>query len=507
MNDRRPAEGHAGGTARAATGARDALARARAAWSGSAAAVAVLALLGGWLALLAVGSTTQPVGPVEARLSLRPALTGDTVVQIPPLGSLQLDTHDGPLRLQAEVVQVDAAKARDLLRDPAALNQLADTAVVDLRAGMARLLARALAVAVAGAGLACLVVLRRPRAAAAGAGLTAGALVAAGIGAAATFDARAISSPRYDGLLAIAPNVVGDAEDIVSNISAYGEQLAQIVTNVSRLYAVTLALPALSPDPTTVRVLLVSDLHLNPAAFDVIRSVTEQFQTDLVIDAGDLTDRGSAPEDRFAERIATLGQPYVFVRGNHDSLGTERAVEAQPNAVVLRDGEVTEQHGVRIIGAGDPRFTPDKSTRDREPPPTVEQAGNRLAEQVRAETATGRRVDIAVVHDPAMGLPLDGTVPLVVSGHGHAREVRLLEQGTRMFEQGSTGGAGLRGLEGEQPTPVQLSVLYLDRTSGALQAWDDITLGGLGLASAQIERHLAEEALPPDARPAFPPPG
>jgi hypothetical protein len=59
--------------------------------------------------------------------------------------------------------------------------------------------------------------------------------------------------------------------------------------------------------------------------------------------------------------------------------------------------------------------------------------------------------------------------------------------------QGSTGGAGLRALEGEDPTPVTLSVLYLDPDTRRLVAWDDITLGGLGLTSAEIQRHQADE--------------
>ncbi len=58
-----------------------------------------------------------------------------------------------------------------------------------------------------------------------------------------------------------------------------------------------------------------------------------------------------------------------------------------------------------------------------------------------------------------------------------------------------TGGAGLRALEGEEPTPVTLSVLYLDPTSGELQAWDDITLGGLGLTTATVERRQVESVL------------
>jgi hypothetical protein len=37
---------------------------------------------------------------------------------------------------------------------------------------------------------------------------------------------------------------------------------------------------------------------------------------------------------------------------------------------------------------------------------------------------------------------------------------------------------------------LRASVLYFDRATHALQAWDDITLGGLGLQSASVERHV-----------------
>jgi hypothetical protein len=33
-------------------------------------------------------------------------------------------------------------------------------------------------------------------------------------------------------------------------------------------------------------------------------------------------------------------------------------------------------------------------------------------------------------------------------------------------------------------------VLYVDRATAGLHAYDDIRLGGLGLASAQINRHV-----------------
>ena len=58
--------------------------------------------------------------------------------------------------------------------------------------------------------------------------------------------------------------------------------------------------------------------------------------------------------------------------------------------------------------------------------------------------------------------------------------------------QGSTGGSGLRALEPEEPADIMLSVLYLDRTTGELRGYDDIRLGGLGSASAQIDRQVVE---------------
>jgi hypothetical protein len=56
--------------------------------------------------------------------------------------------------------------------------------------------------------------------------------------------------------------------------------------------------------------------------------------------------------------------------------------------------------------------------------------------------------------------------------------------------EGSTGGAGLRGLEkASGPLPLALSILYFD-SEHVLQAYDDIRVGGTGLTEVSIERHL-----------------
>ena len=56
-----------------------------------------------------------------------------------------------------------------------------------------------------------------------------------------------------------------------------------------------------------------------------MRQVTEQFGVDAVLDTGDITDWGSSPENRLIGSVGTLGVPYVYIRGNHDSGGHGRA--------------------------------------------------------------------------------------------------------------------------------------------------------------------------------------
>ena len=175
----------------------------------------------------------------------------------------------------------------------------------------------------------------------------------------ATWNPAALAEPRYTGLLSSAPSVVGSAETIVTDFSRYGDQLAQIVRNVSGIYTATSTLPLLPADDV-VKVLHVSDLHLAPQAWDLIRTVSTQYDVDVVVDSGDITDHGSAAENRYVEEIRHLDVPYLWVRGNHDSPATERAMRRLRNVTVL-DGRPKEVAGLTFLGAGDPTFTPDKS--------------------------------------------------------------------------------------------------------------------------------------------------
>lgn len=448
-----------------------------------------LALVGAVLGVLLAGRITADVGPFVTQVGLTFG-AGEARVGIPPLGALTVDAYDGPVRIEITLQTVDQDRIEAIVRDPNALNGIGDEVAADLQSAAITLLVRSGIAAVLGAAILSMLVFRRTREPFIAAGLSVVLLAGTAGLARQTFRPEALTRPTYTGLLENAPALIGSATDLATRFEDYRRSLTKLVTNLSGLYAAVQSLPTFETGADTVRVLDVSDLHLNPTAFDLIGSVADQFDVDVVVDTGDITDFGSQPEDQFINGIGRLRVPYVFVGGNHDSAVTEAAVAAQPNAVVL-DASGTTVSGLDIVGVGDPRFTPDKSTRDDDAPEEfVVAAGERLDRFIER---TNERPDIALVHDPLSTAPLAGDVPLVLAGHTHTRGSEDLGDGTLLLIQGSTGGAGLRGLEGEEPTPLSCTVLYVSRISGLLQAYDDITLGGLGMTEVTIVRTVIDQ--------------
>ncbi|WP_344632376.1 metallophosphoesterase [Streptomyces glaucosporus] len=458
-------------------------------------ALAAVTLLGAWLGLLVVGSVEAPVGPVDTRMSLRPSPDGGTEIDVPPLGSLELDSHTAPLGLDVDIDQLDPERARALVDHPERISGLEEQISRDVQAGARDLAVRSCVAVLAGATALGLAVYRRPRPALAAGGLALTLLAASGATAYATWNPKSVLEPRFSGLLAGAPSVVGNARSIVTEFDVYQQELARLVTNVTKLYDATSTLPTYRPDPGTIRVLHVSDIHLNPAAWHIIASLVEQYGIDVIVDTGDTMDHGTAAENGFLDPVEDLEAPYVWVRGNHDSETTQEYLEDLENTHVLDEGESVVVDGVRIAGTGDPQFTPDRSV-VAEGDESERSAGRELAGAIRESAARGEPVHIAAAHNPIAAQQTDGSVPLVLSGHVHRRETRVMEDGTRLMIVGSTGGGGLRAVEGDEPQQVMATVLYLDQDTKRLQAWDEITLGGLGLTTAEVSRHLPEEVEP-----------
>ncbi|QSB13642.1 metallophosphoesterase [Natronosporangium hydrolyticum] len=465
--------------------------------------VLLVAIVGSVLGVLLGARTGVEVGPFNAELRVTPSVNGETSVLIPPLGSLHVDTHDGPAHLTLQLGSLDQARTQVMIDDPGGVTRAVETVADDVMDGVIQLGFGTLGAAVLGSMVLAALVFRDTRRVAWAGGVSL-ALVLSSFGtAAATLRPDAIEEPRFEGLLINAPALIGDVQQIADDYQRYTDNLQSMVENVSTLYTAASTLEAFQPDDSMTRVLHVADLHLNPAAWPVMRTVVEQYGIDFIIDCGDIVDWGTGPESQYLDSIRLMGVPYVFVRGNHDSQLTQEAVAAQPNAIVL-DDDITTVSGITVAGIGDPRFTPDQRTGpfSEEELAAVRQevtdSGGVLADTI---LAYDEPVQIAAVHDPVAAELLDGVVPTVLAGHAHSRwvgpvvewpvaeEPPPLEPGqTRLMVQGSTGGAGLRGLEGEHPDPLALTVLYYNDEQ-QLAAYDDISIGGHGLSEASVQRH------------------
>jgi len=465
----------------------------------------VAGLLGSWIGLTIAGPATSHVGPLTVQTAVTPTLQGHTRLDLPPLGHVDLPTHSSPLVVDATVTGVDLGEATSLLasaQDPATQQSLTAQAQwairkAAMRAGLAALLGAVVLTAL-------LTRRRRPVVVAGVSVLVLGVALAATTRA--TWNADAIREPTFSGELTNAPRVIADLTAIPDNLSQYGTELAGLVSNVSTLARTINSLPQETEATAgTVAVLHISDIHLAIQAWPIVKQVAKQYHVAFIVDTGDLADHGTVAENQALTPIGDLGVPYVYVKGNHDSAATVAAVASMPNATVLSDTRTTID-GITVAGVGDPRFTPDKLTRSDGPAgdAAVVSAAAQLADYVAAHPG----VEVVLFHDPHGAAELDGYAPTLLFGHLHEQYTWLGPKGSRIFVQGSTGGAGLRALQGETPTPVTLTVLYLDPLTGKVKSFDDITLGGLGTTSAEVTRHTVNadgttsiDAVPPELSP------
>jgi hypothetical protein len=481
-------------------------------------ALAAVTLVGVLLGVALGGRTVTDVGPFHAELRVSPSINGESAVHIPPLGSLHFDSHDGPTRLTLQLGALDQARTQAMIDEPDGVTRMTETVVDDVIDGVIRLGFGGMGAGVLGAMVLAALVYRNVRRVAWAGGLALAILITSLGAGAATFRLNAIEEPRYEGLLVNAPALVGDVQRIADEWERYAQQLQGMIANISLLYTTVSTLPVFEPDDELTRVLHVADLHLNPNAWPIIRTVAEQYDVDFIIDSGDIVDWGTGQESAYVAGISQMPVPYVYVRGNHDSEAvTQAAVAAQPNAIVL-DGDIVTIAGLTVAGIGDPRFTPDQRTDPFLDDPDITRqrvidSGAELADIIRRHP---HPVHIAAVHDPFAALMLDGVVPYVLAGHAHERRVGPVvepeENGdaeagpadTLLMVQGSTGGAGLRGLQGEHPQPLALSVLYFNDAQ-QLVAYDDISVGGHGLSEVSLQRHLVDRPLEGQADQVHPP--
>jgi predicted MPP superfamily phosphohydrolase len=488
-------------------------------------AIGLVALVGGAVGSALTPATTAEIGPLQAEVRVVPSFHSGVQLLLPPAGEVEFKPFSAPVAMQARISRVDLDGARTLINSPAQVRALGDTAAESLRAAAIRATLLTIGSSLLGAVFLSVLVWRRSwRYTAKVAGTVVTVLVATGALAWSTAEPDRLAQPKFTGLLSQAPYIAGEVPSVLQKLETYRSGLADIVRSVTTLYATAGSLPQFTGGgDDTVTVLHVSDIHLNPLAFDLIDKIVQQFGVDVVVDTGDITTLGTQLEARTVQRIGQVGVPYVFVRGNHDSPGTAAAVATNKNAIVL-DNQVAEVAGLTIAGIADPVFTPDAAvaaagTAQTSPlgGPSARDIANadsvdRLTSTITAwdEQHPAQPVEIAAIHEPVALDPMLGRVPMIFAGHTHSRATTLDKTtGTAVLVEGSTGGAGItaRGLErlsNGKPLPLAASLIHIATSgerAGRPVAIDAITVGGFGLTSVNLERTV----IRPDETPVLTP--
>ncbi len=454
-------------------------------------AVAVFALL---------AHARTDVGPLRVSVAVKPALAGVTVVELPPFGDITARTHAGPVAVTARVDQVDVEKARSLLESSALTAAAADPEAALAQAGSGavwplglRIVTLGLLGALAAAALVALAA-RRSRGTVAVAVATAAAVILVPIGvAAATWDARAFREPVLHGALGYAPQVVDGLSTRLASIERLRAQALQVADDVAGYYADDRSIAQGGSLEGTMRVLHVSDLHLDPVGAALGGQLARSYEATLVIDTGDLPVFGDPFEGQAVQRLVDTSVRRVYVPGNHDSPATVAVIRALPNTSVLDSGTV-DVAGLTIFGVPDPvsrsfGHEPDKALVADE----AAQAFRSLEALMRSGEATP---DIVAVHNPAMEGPFIGIVPVILSGHTHSAR-SYTSKGTLRLNSGTLGGMPYDPVgTGRDAVPYSASVLYYTaQEPRRLIAVDRIAVSPD--RSTTVTRQIIDESLLP----------
>lgn len=453
--------------------------------------MAVLAAASAAYASLILGSYAMVrIGPFQIATAARPSLYGITEVAIPPLGRVRARTHWTPLSLQIRLDTVDVRGLARLAEAPAQEDPWS-TLRSSLTETTRRFALRLLVVATAGGAVSGLLWREdRRRRVAAGAvvGLLSTALLIAVTQR--TYDPEAFRHAEFSGALSAAPWLIDVFTETPAKVEEFNRQMNVLVTRLYGLYRGLETTGAqAAPQDEGLRVLVVGDLHNNPAGVRLVREFVASFQPDWVLDVGDVADWGTAPEAGLVAELERLPVPYYVVPGNHDSPQSLSALQRRTGAQVI-DGLITLPGGVLAMASRDPssyRLSPALAS-PREVDAQQEAASALLA-------ASPRRPDLLVVHNPQVAQRLRGQVPVVITGHTHVQRVDDTPGGL-LLNPGSTGAAGLRGLVARREIPYGLLLLTLMPAEGG-GGWRAVTVDAvqvyrLGSTGFTLQRYVVD---------------
>ena len=307
-----------------------------------------------------------------------------------------------------------------------------------------------------------------------------------------------IAKPQYYAYGADIPRALDAAATVQRSARALEQELDAQLVGLARLVTQPAGRVPVEGRP---RVTIASDLHNNVLALPILERAAGGGP---VFFPGDLSDRGSPVENSLLARVTRIGNPFVFVTGNHDSDATASGLARDGAIVLTRVGRlkpdggfgpiVNEVAGIRVAGYDDPdqRLAADDFADRFQPEPTrVQQQG--FTRWLRPLIG---KVDAVLVHQPALiadALAYLETAPppgplLFVVGHTHTASLEQL--GRVDVVNGGSIGAGGTGNLADAPTELGLARLSYDDADGFEPLAVDLVEidPGSGAATARRER-------------------
>ncbi|MEW6171685.1 MAG: metallophosphoesterase family protein [Bacillota bacterium] len=452
----------------------------------------IIALIGVLIFIWFLGPAHYQIDGFEVQGALRPTMHGRTVVELPPLGAFSAITHTAPVECRITLLRVEEKTVLTHLSDfslSSLWSRIEDDAGRALRLFALRQLVLGILGALFFTWLFCRMPLRKIwQPAAAGLMITVVWLAPAYI----TFHTDGFKHPAYSGMIGAAPRILALSEDLVSGFEKFKADTPEVVANLQALFSRADGLNGLSDVGRGKRLLLVSDIHNNPVGQAFARELAARFAVDAVLDAGDLTDFGSPLELNIVEGLSENRVPYVFASGNHDSPAVTEFLASKPGVYVLKGG-VINVTGLSILGCPDPSAY--RSTVKAEST-AIEEAEFRAQTDALKQVLKHRNknsVDLLLVHDPKIASRFIGQIPLIVCGHTHV-PVMEGDSSSLFLNPGTTGAAGIRGLQYGKEVPYTAMVVYLD-TAERPSAVDIITYGPRE-GNFRVERQAVPQAKP-----------
>jgi predicted phosphodiesterase len=305
------------------------------------------------------------------------------------------------------------------------------------------------------------------------------------------YDLNAFKEPTYHGALRYAPALIELVQSRVNAVGTMQAELGETVREFSTYYAQPQTFAAGGTMPNTVRVLAVSDLHVDPVGFKLESTLADTYHVSAILDAGDLSNFATPIEITVLRNYLDTRYPRVFVPGNHESPEVVRTVDAMRNVTLLKDGMATVD-GITFYGLADPMsrregWEPDIAATEAE--------SKAAAERLRSSEASGGKLpDIITVHNPRGGEAFAGLAPLIVSGHTHTADLGRF--GTSWYVNGGTvGGVNFSKLAPDPHIAHGATILYYTKSlPRRLIAIDQISVFGKASQSS-IKRTVVDAKL------------